>query len=118
MMKKLAKMLVVVLSAALMITALTACGGSQDEKKDAITGSWKGSDKQRGDYSWTFDGKGACTFKNQYYEASGEYTLDEKEKTVSITTIWDDEKVLNYTVTDTTLEMQSKYQSFSLTKVE
>ncbi len=116
-MKKAAKILALALAAVMVISVFAACGGSGDGgKKDILAGTWSQKDETNGNWSWTFDGKGNCQFKGDYYSGEGTYALDEAAGTVTVTKVWDEEKVFNYTLNGTTLELKNAYQTFNLTK--
>ena len=99
--------LLTLLALTLMLT-LTACGSSGD----ILTGTWEGTSENSTSCTWTFDGEGACTLKNVIegspedfvINLEGTYTIDEAASTVTIKIAeWDEEKVYDYTLSDTSL---------------
>ncbi|MBO4584714.1 MAG: hypothetical protein J5756_06575 [Clostridia bacterium] len=114
-MKKVYAIVSIALIAVLMLGVLTACGGA----KDAIAGTWKQTDEVNGDWVWEFDGSGKCKLDGitTGFKTEGTYVLDEAAKTLTVTMDgWDDVKVYTYTLTDTTLDLESTYSSYNLVK--
>lgn len=114
-MKRLSAILSFALIAAMMLCAVTACGGS----KDAVAGTWKQTDEVNGDWVWEFDGSGKCKLDGitTGFKTEGTYVIDETAKTLTVTMDgWDDVKVYTYTLTDTVLDLDSTYSSYHLIK--
>ena len=114
-MKRITAIVSFALIAAMMLCVLTACGGT----KDAIAGTWKQTDEVNGDWVWEFDGSGKCTLDGitTGFKTEGTYVIDENAKTLTVTMDgWDDVKVYTYTLTDTTLDLDSTYSSYHLIK--
>lgn len=136
------KYISIVLLAAIAVTALvftSACSKSENNPssaasefstestasvedntpKDILAGTWKQTDETNGDWEWTFDGKGSCNLKGitTGFESDGKYTLDESAKTITVNIEgWTDQKVYNYTLDDTKLDLEEKYSSYHLIK--
>ena len=108
------RILCVSLVAVLLAAGLAACGGS----KDAVSGTWKQTDEVNGDWTWEFSG-GKCKLVGDTtgFESAGTYVLDEDAGTITVTLDgWTAEKVYNYTLTDTTLDLEETYSSYHLVK--
>lgn len=113
-MKKLTKLTAVFLAVIMGISLLAACGSAPD----AISGTWKQTDKVNGNWTWTFDG-GKCklTGETTGFESDGTYVLDESKKTVKVTLEgWESEKVYNYTLSGDNLDLKETYSSYHLVK--
>ena len=124
-MKKAMSVISLILVLVLALSVFTACdsstdGGSTDSTpKDAVAGTWKQTDKVDGNWTWTFDGKGKCTLEGETtgFKGEGTYKLDETAKTLTVNIEgWSAEKVFNYTLTDTNLDMEETYASYHLVK--
>ena len=114
-MKKVTTFLSIALIAVMLICVLSACGG----QKDAIAGTWKQTDEVNGDWVWEFDGSGKCKLDGitTGFKTEGTYVLDEAAKTLTVNMdSWSEEKVYTYTLTDTTLDLESTYSSYNLVK--
>lgn len=115
-MKKTFRFIALVMAAAIIAAVLVACGGGA---KDALAGTWRQTDDVNGNWTWTFDGSGKCTLLNELVDLNqnGTYSIDEAAGTVKVKMeLWDDEKVYTYTLTDTTLDLESTLSSYHLTK--
>ena len=115
-MKTTFRIIALVMAALVIASALVACGGGS---KDALAGTWKQTDEVNGDWVWTFDGSGKCNLEGLTtgIKTDGTYKLDEAAKTVTVNMdLWDDEKVYTYTLTDTTLDLDSAYSTYHLVK--
>lgn len=116
-MKTTFKIVAVIMVVAMLAAVLAACGESGS--KDAIAGTWKQTDDVNGNWTWTFDGAGKCNLDGETtgFKSDGTYTIDETAKTVTVKINgWDDEKVYTYTLTDTTLDLNSTYSNYHLVK--
>ena len=105
-----------VLVLVLALSVFTACDSGS---KDAVAGTWKQTDEVNGNWTWTFDGKGKCELNGETsgFKSSGTYTLDESAKTLTVNLEgWSAQKVYNYTLTDTTLDLNETLSSYHLTK--
>ncbi len=90
-----------------------------ETQTDVVFGSWKQTDEVNGNWTWTFDGKGKCNLDGETtgFQSEGTYKLDESAKTLTVNLEgWSDEKVYNYTLTDTTLDLEETYSSYHLVK--
>ncbi len=99
-MKNITKKLVCALLVLTMVIALSACGKS----KDAVTGTWTGDMGLDGNITWTFDGKGGCTMKNEFMTQNGTYTLEDDQITIKLEN-WDNAKVYTFSVDGNSLTM-------------
>ena len=127
-MKQFAKIMALVLAAAMLMTFMAACGGSTTDSgsgsndaasSDILKGTWKQTDAVNGDWTWTFDGAGGCKLVGDTtgIETDGTYKLDENAKTLSVSMkLWDDDKVYDYTLSGDTLDLSSTYSSYHLIK--
>ncbi len=114
-MKKLISLVSVLLLAALTLCVFSACGGA----KDAVAGTWKQTDEVDGDWVWEFDGSGKCSLDGitTGFKTQGTYVLDEAAKTLTVNLEgWSDERTFTYTLTETTLDLESTYSSYHLNK--
>ena len=105
-----------VLVLVLALSVFTACDSGP---KDAVAGTWKQTDEVNGNWTWTFDGKGKCELNGETsgFKSSGTYTLDESANTLTVNLEgWSAQKVYNYTLTDTTLDLNETLSSYHLTK--
>lgn len=85
----------------MIVLSLTACGGG-----DVLKGTWVQEGTDYGTVTWTFDGKGKCTLETDFLEkASGTYTITDDSKVTIKIDLWDDEKVYEYTVSDSNLKL-------------
>ena len=115
-MKKAMSVISLILVLVLALSVFTACDSGP---KDAVAGTWKQTDKVDGNWTWTFDGKGKCTLEGETtgFKGEGTYKLDETAKTLTVNIEgWSAEKVFNYTLTDTNLDMEETYASYHLVK--
>ena len=115
-MKKAMSVISLILVLVLALSVFTACDSGP---KDAVAGTWKQTDKVDGNWTWTFDGKGKCTLEGETtgFKGEGTYKLDETAKTLTVNMEgWSAEKVFNYTLTDTNLDMEETYASYHLVK--
>ncbi len=97
----------------------TVISAASEAEKDILAGSWKQTDEINGDWEWTFDGSGSCSLKGitTGFEGKGTYTLDKTAKTVTVNIEqWSDQKVYEYTLDDTKLDLKEKYSSYHLIK--
>ena len=119
-MKKVTKKLVLLLCLVMLTTLLTACGGSEEnEKKDAITGTWKQTDEMDGDWTWTFSkgSKAKLVGDTTGFESEGTYVLDEANKKLKVNLEgWSAEKEYDYTLDGDVLDLKETYTSFHLIK--
>lgn len=97
------KILLVLLTIS-MIILVSACGSGS---KDELAGTWIGSDPDFGEVSWTFDGKGECSFENDFTDQKGTYDLaDDSTVTIDLE-LWDQAKVYSYQTGDKTLTLEA-----------
>lgn len=97
----------------------SAASAEDNTPKDVLSGSWKQTDDTNGNWTWTFDGKGKCHLNGETtgFDSDGTYVLDESAKKVTVTMdSWSEPKEYSYTLTDTTLDLDSKYSSYKLIK--
>jgi len=101
MMKK-NKLTIVVLVAILVLAlCLNACGGSGD----ALKGTWGGKSNDGMEVTWTFDGKGKCTMKNEYgLDDEGTYTIDGSAVVISLSK-WDGSIDYTFEISGSTLKL-------------
>ena len=114
-MKKLSAVLSISLIAVMMLCVFAGCGGA----KDAVAGTWKQTDEVDGNWTWEFDGNGKCKLDGETtgFKTNGTYTLDETAKTLTVDMEgWSEQKVYTYTLTDTTLDLDSTYSTYHLVK--
>ena len=76
----------------LLTLALTACGS-----KDEVAGTWAADMGADGYITWTFDGKGGCTYDNEVVKQKGTYSLSGDQMTVKLEN-WDSEKTYTFSV--------------------
>jgi uncharacterized membrane protein len=111
------------ISASLLILALifcmAACSGSTASSGgstaggttaagDVLSGKWSGnSEDLGGTVTWTFDGKGNCTFVTPALEATGTYTISGSKVTISLD-IWDSPTEFDFKVSGSSLSMDNK----------
>lgn len=82
------------------VLSLVACGG------DAFKGTWVQEGTDYGTVTWIFDGKGKCSLETDFLEkTSGTYTVVDDTKVNIKIDSWDDEKVYEYTVSDSHLKL-------------
>lgn len=74
----------------------TGCG------KDVLSGSWSGESNDGLKATFTFD-NGKVTYKNDYFENDGTYTIEDNK--VTIKEVWDNEKVYEFKVDGKTLSL-------------
>ena len=118
-MKKLSMRLALLLCLVMVATLLTACGGGEDEKADAITGTWKQTDEVDGDWTFTFSKGSQVKFVGNTtgFESEGTYTLDEANKKLKINLEgWSAEKEFDYTLEGDVLDIKETYTSYHLIK--
>jgi ABC-type glycerol-3-phosphate transport system substrate-binding protein len=103
------KTIAIVLVLVLGVALLTACGGSGD----ALSGTWKGGEllddgsKGETEMTWTFDGKGECTFDNTMVEQEGTYTIDGSHLTIQLE-MWYEERRHTFTIEGSTLIIKTE----------
>ena len=118
-MKKLTMKLALLLCLVMVTTLLTACGGEDDSKKDAVTGTWKQTDAMDGDWTWTFSkgSKAKLVGDTTGFESEGTYVLDEANKKLKINLEgWSAEKEFDYTLEGDVLDIKETYTSYHLIK--
>ncbi len=128
-MKKVTKKLALLLCLVMLATVLVACGDKKDGdsnsgsgdsgKTDAITGTWKQTSEQDGNWIWTFsDGsKAKLVGETTGFESEGTYKLDEANKKVHVSLEkWDNEKDYDYTLDGNNLTLKETYSTFNLVK--
>ncbi len=101
------------------VMVLFVFAGCDSGPKDAVAGTWKQTDEVNGNWTWTFDGKGKCSLDGETsgFKSEGTYKLDETAKTLTVNLEgWSAEKVYNYTLTDTNLDLEETYSSYHLVK--
>ena len=97
-MKKVLSRIVPALLCLVIVLSLAACGGSGD----ALKGTWTCDDADYGTVTFTFDGKGdKCTFENDFYSGEGTYAISGEQ--VTITSVWEEPKVYDFTAGDKVL---------------
>lgn len=117
-MKKISMKLALLLCLVMVATLLTACGG-EDEKADAITGTWKQTDEIDGDWTFTFSKGSKVKFVGNTtgFESEGTYVLDEANKKLKINLEgWSAEKNFDYTLEGDVLDLKETYTSYHLIK--
>ena len=77
-MKKTFRTVLAAVLALTMVFALSACGGG-----DVLKGTWTGEDPDYGAITWTFDGSGKCTNKDDLANQEGTYVIDGSQVTVT-----------------------------------
>ena len=128
-MKKVTKKLALLLCLVMLATVLAACGDKKDGdsnsgsgdsgKTDAITGTWKQTSEQDGNWIWTFsDGsKAKLVGETTGFESEGTYKLDEANKKVHVSLEkWDNEKDYDYILDGNNLTLKETYSTFNLVK--
>lgn len=116
-MKRVATKLALLLCLVMVVTLLTACG--EEEKADAITGTWKQTDEIDGDWTWTFSkgSKAKLVGNTTGFESEGTYVLDETNKKLKVNLEgWSAEKEFDYTLDGDVLDIKETYTSFHLIK--
>ena len=97
-MKNMKKVLVSVLLC-LSLVFITGCGS------DKLKGTWSKATGDELNAIFTFDGKGEVTYKNDFYENKGTYTIEDNK--VTIKDIWSDNKVYEFTIKDDKLTLKA-----------
>lgn len=97
------KKIIAIFLALTVVFCLSACQSS--DGGDTLSGTWKGPTSDGITFTWNFDGKGACSIKNEYgMSGSGTYTLNGDKVTIKID-LWKKEKVYKYDVSGSTLKL-------------
>ena len=81
----------------LSLVFITGCGS------DKLKGAWSGESNDGLKSTFTFDGKGEVTYKNDFYENKGTYTIENNK--VTIKDVWSDNKVYEFTIKDDKLTL-------------
>lgn len=86
----------------IIILSLAACSGGGD----ALKGTWVQENTDYGTVTWDFNGNGKCTLDTDFLDkASGTYTITDDGKITIKIDLWEEEKVYEYTVSDSNLKL-------------
>lgn len=102
---------------AVLLSLLTACGGGGGG--DALKGKWEGTNDDKSQVTWEFDGKGKAKLTTELgIKLEGEYTIDGHALVISMPA-WDKDQTFQFVVVSNNLIMtnDNEYQpSYDLTK--
>ena len=115
-MKTFTRVVAVLMLVAVLSTLMVACGKPKNNIDDKLLGTWKQTDAQDGNWTWTFNKDGTCKFESDTnnFSSEGTYLIEEADSAKIKIKLdkWDKEKLFTYVATEKALQIQTFDESY------
>ena len=109
-MKTFTRVVAVLMLVAVLSTLMVACGKPKNNIDDKLLGTWKQTDAQDGNWTWTFNSDGTCKLVgDDGFDSDGTYTIPEEGigKIKIKLDKWEKETMFTYSVTEKVLDLET-----------
>ena len=116
-MKTFTRVIAIMMMVALLASLMVACGETKEENHidSNLVGTWKQTDEDDGNWTWTFNSDGTCKLVgDDGFESEGTYVIPEEGvgKIKINLDKWDKETMFTYTATEKVIDLESFDQSY------